>query len=146
MNGSPDRHQVEMCLLFDWACGQTEGQFDVGTAVILSITSRKKMETCPQVELGWFANDQANRSVAVRSYEWLAGNRVPLSWVSNTRLSRDLSAASFPDADCIGFQFLSHRIANGCFPVQSGTEFTSRSVPVRIRPTMNFRLKPTLCA
>ena len=41
---------------------------------------------------------------------------------------------------------LFHRIANGCFPVQSGTEFTSRSVLIGIRLIMNFRLKPTLCA
>lgn len=38
-----------------------------------------------------------------------------------------------------------HRIANGCFPVQSGIELTSKSVLVGIRSNKNFRLKPTLC-
>src|SRR5260370_19208526 len=33
----------------------------------------------------------------------------------------------------IAANVLSHRLASGCFPVQSGTEFTSRSMPVGIR-------------
>jgi hypothetical protein len=33
----------------------------------------------------------------------------------------------------------------GCFPVQSGIEFTRRSVLVGIRSTINLRLNPTLC-
>jgi hypothetical protein len=38
-----------------------------------------------------------------------------------------------------------HRTEYGCFPVQSGIEFTGRSVLVGIRSTMNLRLKPALC-
>lgn len=41
---------------------------------------------------------------------------------------------------------LFHRIANGCFPVQSGTEFTSKSEFVGIRSNINFRANPTPCA
>src|ERR1700760_1458185 len=38
-----------------------------------------------------------------------------------------------------------HRTVNGCLPVQSGMEFTRRSVRVGIRSSMNLRLNPTLC-
>jgi hypothetical protein len=41
--------------------------------------------------------------------------------------------------------FRVHRTEYGCFPVQSGIEFTGRSVLVGIGSIVNLRLNPTLC-